>query len=154
MNRKGAKPKGKSGGGRDNNGDKKTMRPELLNKDIVSNGTFVITTVGGRKLTATPIFGKDKFGPIYFRVNKYEKIHADFVKEVDGIYDYYYSAQNDMLHGHWTTDGIKYTLAVWHNHQPSSNWEDNQLVATKTAGRIINKRLVNRRWESSRLLFP
>lgn len=43
------------------------MKPSLLNKHIDTESTYLITTTGGRKLTAKAIFGEDELGPKFFQ---------------------------------------------------------------------------------------
>lgn len=110
------------------------MKPELLNRFLNSQQIFMIKTVGGRKLKATPIFGDTDYGPVKFRYSDYETIPSKSVRTADKIIDYYYSPTAAMRNGHCSIDGIKYTEGVPHGKKPVCNVDDAELVAVKYKG--------------------
>lgn len=112
------------------------MKPELLNRFSDSQQIFMIKTVGGRKLKATPIFGDADYGPVKFRYSDYETIPSKSVRTADKIIDYYYSPTIAMCSGCCSIDGIKYTEGVPHGKKPVCNVDDAELVAVKHNGII------------------
>lgn len=112
------------------------MKPNLMTKTTENNCYCSILTIGHRRLTARAIFGKEEFGPIFFQVNKYERIPVKSVKDVDIIRDYYFSQTMASNSGWNTIDGERYTECVKHKKEPVCNVTDAVLVKISSSNNI------------------
>lgn len=113
------------------------MKPNLMTKTTENNCYCSILTTGNHRLTARAIFGKEEFGPIFFQVNKYEKIPIKSVKDVDVIRDYYFSQTMASNSGWNTIDGEKFTESINHGEKPICNVDDAVFVKTCSSGKLL-----------------
>ena len=103
------------------------MKPSLLCRQF-DKGLFLISTTGGRILEGTPIYGKNDWGPEYFRINRFEKIPIESVRDAKEICDYYYSPTIAAESGFCTIDNELYTERVRAGSKPTCNVDDARFV--------------------------
>ena len=119
------------------------MKPSLLRRghDV---GLFLISTTGGRILEGTPIYGKNDWGPEYFRINRFEKIPIESVRDAKEILDYYYSPTIAADSGFFTIDNQPYTEAVPTGRKPTCKVDDARFVKRTATGNVRSYRNIVR----------